>query len=97
MGVQKACAVYLLFVRFAEVKGFEVLGVESVWVDAAGVANAGAMGIEPEGVHSSAMGLSLVVADPIGVGLVCASLWVVLWGCGTELVMCVGCSRVKCG
>ena len=95
--MQKACAIYLLFVRLAEVGEFGTLGAESVWGDAAGVANAGAIGIEPEGVHSSAMGLSLVGADPIGVGLVCASLWVVLWGCGAEQVMCVGCSRVKCG
>ena len=94
--MQKACAIYLLFVRLAEVVEFGTLGAESVW-GTAGVANAGAMGIEPEGVHSSAMGLSVVGADLIGVGLVCASLWVVLWGCVAEQVMCVECSRVKCG
>ena len=65
--MQKACAIYLLLERFAEVAGFGSLGAGGVWDIAAGATEAGAMA---DGTHSGAMGLSLVGADPVGVGLV---------------------------
>ena len=76
--MQKACAIFLLLERFAEVAGFGSLGAGGVWDIAAGATEAGAMGVEPDGAHSGAMGLSLVGAGPAGVGLVGARPWMLL-------------------
>ena len=76
--MQNSCAINLLLEKFTEVAGFRCLGVGGVWDIAAGVTEAGAIGIEPPGVHSGAMGLSLVGADPVGVGLVGARPWMLL-------------------
>ena len=88
VSLQKACAIYLLFEKFAEVAGVRWLGVGSARAVAADDADAGAIGIDPDGIHSSAMGLSLVGADVVGVGLV---------GAGAAHVMCIGCCRIQFG